>query len=142
MYYKQQTAIPKIIEADFHFVLIKNFVTFKEREGLFNSPHVQVLCVLSFHVLQTADCADFHFVLIKNLSPQVLCVLKYVVHTIATKHFQEVKKKYQNWKKDDTELCICFEKDAIRLDLTEIQEVDPWKIVPLKTSQVHACMKS
>ena len=102
MYYKQQTAIPKII-ADFHFVLIKNL-----------SPHVQVL-----HVL------------------------KYAIHTIATctKKIQEVKKKYQDWKKDDTELCICFEKDAIRLDLTEEQEVDPWKIVPLKTSQVHARMK-
>ena len=142
--------------------------TFKEREGLFNS-HTQYaaiklkqfsligetassetnLCCAAFmyYKQQTAIpkiIADFHFVLIKNLSPhvQVLCVLKYVVHTIATKHFQEVKKKYQNWKKDDTELCICFEKDAIRLDLTEIQEVDPWKIVPLKTSQVHACMKS
>ena len=147
---------------DFRFIIARCSqkelpYTFKEFEGLFN-PCTQYATIKlkQFSILSTTapsdtklrcaafmyykqqtgtpKYADFHFVLVNNLPLQILVqyICTYFISFIV---LQEVEKEYQDWKEDD-KFSICFKENAIKLDLNQQQEVYPWEIVAMTTSQV------
>ena len=66
------------------------------------------------------------------------CVNTKIIIIKTTLYLQYIRQEHQNWKHDKQNQTICFEEDAITLDLPESPPmiVDQWKITPLTPPRV------